>query len=100
MGWEPADAAFYLNVVALCAACGGAGEVDATDEICEGCGGEGVSLEAFNPSNRERGLSLDQIGERLESQGLPFPAFVRADLEGDRSSNAATVLHEYDLEQV
>lgn len=99
MGWEPADAAFYLNVVALCAACGGSGEVNGTDEICGGCGGEGVSVEAFNPSHRERGLSLDQIAERLEAQGLPLPPFVRADLESDRAHNAATLLHEYDLEQ-
>jgi hypothetical protein len=99
MGWEPADAGFYLNIVALCATCGGSGEVDGTDEICEGCGGEGVSREAFNPSNRERHLSLDQIAERLDAQGLPFPAFVRQDLESDRASNAATLLHEYDVER-
>ncbi len=98
MGWEPSDQAFYLNVVELCAECGGSGEVEGSDEICEACGGEGVPLDRLSPSNRLRHLSLDDIGRLLEQRGVPFPRFVRADLEQDQRTNAATVLHEYDLD--
>lgn len=98
MGWEPSDQGFYLNVVQLCAECGGSGEVDGTDEICADCGGEGIPLDRLNPSNRMRGLTLDQISEHLDEQGIPFPYFVRADLEEDQRTNAGTILHEYDLE--
>lgn len=98
MGWEPVDRAFYLNVVELCAACGGSGEQDGSDEICEVCGGEGVPRDRLNPSHHLRGLTLDQIGRQLQEQGVPFPAFVRADLETDQRTNAGTVLHEYDVQ--
>jgi hypothetical protein len=99
MGWEPSDQGFYLNVVELCADCGGSGEVDGTEEICEGCGGEGIPLGALNPSNRQRGLSLDQVAGYLQEHGIPFPYFVKADLEEDQRINAAgSVLHEYDLD--
>ena len=98
MGWEPADQGFYLNVVELCAECGGSGEQDGSDEICEACGGEGVPLDRLNPSNRLRRLSLDDIGRLLQERAIPFPGFVRADLEQDQRTNAATLLHEYDLD--
>jgi hypothetical protein len=98
MGWEPSDLGFYLNVVDLCATCGGSGEQDGSDEICEGCGGEGVAIDRMSPSSRQRGLTLDQIDTHLADQGIPFPYFVRADLEEDQRTNSATILHEYDLE--
>jgi hypothetical protein len=97
MGWEPGDAAFYLNVVELCSGCGGSGEVDGSDEICEICGGEGVPRDRLNPSNRQRGLTLDDIARLLSALGLPFPPVVRTDLEHDQRTNAGTLLHEYDL---
>ena len=65
VGWEPADQAFYLNVVDLCAACGGTGEIGGSEEVCPGCGGEGIQLAKLNPSQRQGGLSLDEIGARL-----------------------------------
>jgi hypothetical protein len=98
MGWEPADQGFYLNVVELCPGCGGSGEVDGSDEICELCGGEGVPRDRLNPSNRQRHLSLDQISQLLDDRGIPFPYFVRADLEEDQRTNANTMLHEYNLD--
>ena len=97
VGWEPADQAFYLNVVDLCAACGGTGEIAGSEEVCPGCGGEGIQLAKLNPSHRQGGLSLDEIGERLSRDGMPFPELVRSDLLSDQRTNAGTLLHEYDL---
>jgi hypothetical protein len=98
VGWEPAEQGFYVNVVALCGLCGGSGEQDGSDEICTGCGGEGVALLTHTPSERKARLSLDQVSGELDRLGLPFPAFVRTDLQDDQLSNAGTVLREYDLE--
>src|SRR5438132_1693553 len=70
VGWEPADQAFYLNVVDLCAACGGTGEISGSEEVCPGCGGEGIQLAKLNPSHRHGGLSLDEIDERLSRAGV------------------------------
>jgi DnaJ-class molecular chaperone len=87
-----------VNVVALCALCGGSGEVDGSEEICTGCSGEGVQLARHTPSERAAGLTLDQLQSQLLGQGLPFPPSVRTDLEEDQRSNApGTVLREYDL---
>jgi hypothetical protein len=97
VGWEPADQGFYVNVVALCSLCGGSGEQDGSDEICTGCGGEGVQLARHSPSERQAGLSLDQITAELSRRALPFPDVVRTDLEHDQRTNAGTVLREYDL---
>ncbi|HEX8966238.1 MAG TPA: hypothetical protein VF937_00055 [Chloroflexota bacterium] len=97
-GWEPAEQAFYVNVVDLCADCGGSGEVAGSEEICPGCGGEGIQLAKLNPSARHSGLSLDQVAAELARAGLPFPESIRADLETDQRSNAGNVLHEYDLD--
>jgi hypothetical protein len=98
VGWEPADQAFYLNVVDLCAACGGTGEIAGSEEVCPGCGGEGVQVAKLNPSHRQGGLSLDDIGSRLASAGVPFPDYVRSDLAADQRANAGVLLHEYDLQ--
>jgi hypothetical protein len=97
VGWEPSDQAFYVNVVALCALCGGSGEQDGSDEICTGCGGEGIQLAKHTPSERKAGLSLEQLRAELVRQGLPFPDFVRTDLLEDQRNNAGAVLREYDL---
>ena len=98
VGWEPNDQGFYLNIVELCEQCGGGGEVDGSDEICPGCGGEGVQVATVHPSNRRSHLSLDEVSSHLEDQAIPFPYYVRADLEEDQRTNAAIALHEYDLE--
>jgi hypothetical protein len=98
VGWDPAEQGFYVNVVALCGLCGGSGEQDGSDEICTACGGEGVRIAVHRPSERKAGLGLDEIGGDLGRQGLPFPDFVRHDLEEDQRNNAGAVLREYDLE--
>jgi hypothetical protein len=98
VGWEPAEQAFYLNVVDLCHDCGGTGEIAGSEEVCPGCGGEGIQLALLNPSHRQSGLSLDDVGERLKNAGVPFPDFIRADLQSDERSNAGALLHEYDVE--
>jgi hypothetical protein len=98
LGWDPSEQGFYVNVVALCGVCGGSGEQDGSDEICTACGGEGIALARHSPSERKGGLSLAQVSAELEHQKLPFPDFVRADLEEDRRTNASTVLREYELE--
>jgi hypothetical protein len=98
MGWEPADQAFYLNIVELCPECGGAGEQEGSEEICPLCGGEGLPLDQLSPSNRVHHLTLDQVAERLEEASIPFPYFVRADLEEDQRTNANQIFHEYDLD--
>jgi hypothetical protein len=99
VGWEPAEQAFYLNVVDLCEACGGTGEIAGSEEVCPSCGGEGVQVSRINPSQRQGGLSLDQIAERLSRVGVLFPDYVRADLQADQRTNAGTLLHEYEVEQ-
>ena len=98
-GWEPSEQAFYLNVVDLCEACGGTGEVEGSEEVCPACAGEGVQLGKLTPSARRAGLSLDELAAELTRSGLPFPTFIRNDLEQDQHTNAASLLHEYDLEQ-
>ena len=98
VGWEPAEQAFYLNVVDLCDACGGTGEIAGSEEVCPTCGGEGIELAKLNPSHRQSGLTLDEVKERLARAGVPFPDFVQADLQNDQRTNAGTLLHEYDIE--
>jgi hypothetical protein len=99
VGWEPAEQAFWVNVVALCEQCAGSGELDGSEEICPSCGGEGMQLAGLSPSQRQSGLHLDQVATLLSNQRLPFPDFVRADLEQDQHTNAGTLLLEYDLEK-
>jgi hypothetical protein len=97
-GWEPAEQGFYVNVVDLCAECQGTGEIADTEEVCPGCGGEGIQLSKLNPSARVGRLSLDDLQAEFDRQQLPFPTFIRADLEEDQRTNAGTVLREYELE--
>jgi hypothetical protein len=97
VGWEPAIQGFYVNVVALCGLCGGSGEQDGSDEICTGCNGDGIALAVHSPSERKAGLTLDQLATELGRQDLPFPAFVRTDLEEDQRTNAGAVSREYEL---
>jgi hypothetical protein len=96
-GWEPTEQGFYINVVDLCAECHGTGEIGDTEEVCPGCGGEGIQLAKMSPSSRRGGLSLDDLAAEFARQGLPLPDNVRADLEGDRQTNSGTALHEYDV---
>jgi len=96
-GWEPAEHGFYVNVVDLCPECRGTGEVDDTEEVCPGCGGEGIQLNKVSPSARRGGLSIDQLEGEFDEQNLPFPQFIRADLEEDERTNAGTLLREYEL---
>jgi hypothetical protein len=98
LGWEPSEHAFYVNIVDLCIDCEGSGEVEGTEEVCPGCGGEGVQLAKMSPSERKSGLTLKQLGEILDEQGILFPYFVKADLEDDERTNAGMILHEYDLD--
>jgi hypothetical protein len=98
VGWEPTEQGFYVNVVALCELCAGSGEVEGTEEICPGCGGEGMQLAGLSPSQRKASLTLDQVATLLSAQGLPFPDFVSTDLQQDQRTNAGPLLCEYDLE--
>ncbi|HLZ28181.1 MAG TPA: hypothetical protein VKV73_12755 [Chloroflexota bacterium] len=97
VGWEPAEQGFYVNVVALCGVCGGSGEQDGSDEICTGCNGEGIAVGVHSPSNRQAGLTLDQVGGELDRLGIPFPEFIRRDLVEDQRTNAGAVSREYEL---
>ena len=98
LGWEPADQGFYVNIVDLCEDCAGTGEVEGTEEVCPGCGGEGVQLAKMNPSARKSGLTMAEVIDVLAEKAIIFPYFVKADLEEDQRTNAGMVLHEYDLE--
>ncbi len=98
-GWEPAERGFYLNVVDLCAECGGTGEVADTEEVCPGCGGEGIQLSMLNPSSRVGGLTLGGLQAEFDQRELPFPTYIRSDLEEDERTNAATLLREYELDE-
>jgi hypothetical protein len=98
MGWEPSEQGFYLNLVDLCAECGGTGEIGATEEVCPGCAGEGIQLNAMMPSARKSRLTLEQLASELSQANIKFPDVVKADLEEDKRVNAGMVLHEYDLE--
>ena len=51
----------------------------------------------MNPSARRGGLSLEGLTDEFARQGLPFPEYIRADLEEDREANSATALQEYEL---
>jgi hypothetical protein len=97
-GWEPTEHGFYVNTVDLCAECHGSGEVLDTEEVCPACGGEGIQLANMSPSSKRAGLSLEALGQEFANEGLPLTDEMRADLESDRRSNAATLLHEYEIE--
>ncbi len=96
-GWDPGEQGFYVNVVDLCTECHGTGEIGDTEEVCPGCGGEGIQLAKMNPSARRGGLSLDSLADEFARQGLPLPEYIRADLQEDREANSATALQEYEL---
>ncbi|MBV9323689.1 MAG: zinc finger-like domain-containing protein [Chloroflexi bacterium] len=96
-GWDPGEQGFYVNVVDLCSECRGTGEVGDTEEVCPGCGGEGIQLSKMNPSARRGGLSLDDLSAEFARQELPLLDYMRADLEADREANSATALQEYEL---
>ena len=98
MGWEPADKGFYLNIVNLCAECGGTGEISGTEEVCPGCAGEGIQLATMHPSERKSGLTMEALEGELRESEVMFPYFVKADLEEDQRTDAGMILHEYDLE--
>src|SRR5207237_10604783 len=98
VGWEPNDQGFYLNIVELCEQCGGGGEVDGSDEICPGCGGEGVQIATMHPSNRKSRLTVDQVIADLEGQAVPFPYYVRDDLPEGHLTIAPIALHASDPE--
>jgi hypothetical protein len=53
--------------------------------------GEGVTGEA-NLST----TNLDEIAATLRARAMPFPEYVRSDLEEDRRVSAAELLHDYD----
>ncbi len=99
-GWEPAEAGFYVNVVDLCAQCQGSGEVADTEEVCPGCGGEGIQLAKLSPSARKSQLTLEQLAAEFQRDALPLPDYIRADLASDQRTNAATLLQEYELGHV
>jgi hypothetical protein len=96
-GWEPAEQGFYVNVVDLCSECHGTGEVAETEEVCPGCGGEGIQLDRVNPSSRRGELTLEELTEEFAGRELPLPEEIRADLIEDRRTNAGTLLREYEL---
>jgi hypothetical protein len=96
-GWDPAERGFYVNVVDLCASCGGTGEVLDTEEVCPVCGGEGIQLERVNPSARRAGLSLEELLAEFAARGLPLPENIRVDLVEDQRTNAGAVLREYEV---
>lgn len=97
-GWDTTQQGFYLNVVDLCPECQGTGEVFDTEEVCPGCGGEGIQLAMLSPSARRAGLSLDELATEFKKAELPFTDEIRADLVSDQRANAATLLHEYELD--
>jgi hypothetical protein len=96
LGWDPAARGFYGTVVDLCQHCGGWGEDLEADTFCVYCQAEGVNWAGGSESRS--GVSLDELAALLERQQLPFPEYVRADLEHDRQTNAANLLYDYDLD--
>ena len=97
-GWDTTEEGFYMNVVDLCAECHGTGEVFDTEEVCPGCGGEGIQLSRLNPSSRRGGLTLEELASEFERAELPFTDEIRADLASDQRTSAAALLHEYEME--
>ena len=93
VGWDRAGQSFFLSVVDLCPACGGAGEDPSTEEPCQACGGSG-SVPRPSAADRPAG-TLEEIDEVLGRAGIPFPDYVRADLEADQRTNAADVVYDY-----
>ena len=96
-GWEPSESGFYLNVVDLCPACHGTGEVFDTEEVCPTCGGEGIQLDLVSASARRGGMSFDALVAEFAERKLPLPEPIQADLREDQRTNAGTLLREYEL---
>jgi hypothetical protein len=96
-GWEPSEHGFYLNVVDLCPACHGTGEVDDTEEVCPTCGGEGIQLDLISPSTRRGAMTFEQLAADFSGRKLPLPESIQADLREDQRTNAGTLLREYEL---
>ena len=91
VGWDRAHQQFFLSIVTLCEECGGLGEEFGTEVPCMRCVGEGVTGEE-NLATQE----LEAIAAALGKRNMPFPDYVRSDLESDRSLNAAELIHDYD----
>ena len=96
-GWDPAESGFYVNVVDLCPECRGTGEIFDTEEVCPGCGGEGIQLDRVMPSARRGGMTLDQLVAEFAERQLPLPEAIVEDLREDQRTNAKTLLREYEL---
>jgi hypothetical protein len=91
VGWDRAHQQFFLSIVTLCTECGGLGEEFGTEVPCMKCVGEGVTDET-NVGSKD----LDDIARALTERGMPFADYMRSDLEHDRATDAAELVHDYD----
>jgi hypothetical protein len=91
VGWDRAHQQYFLSVVTLCEECGGLGEEFGTEVPCMRCVGEGVTDEQ-NLATQD----LDQLASTLAARAMPFPAYVRTDLEQDKAADAGELIHDYD----
>jgi hypothetical protein len=96
VGWDRPLQSFFLNVVDLCRRCGGTGEESDSGDPCAACEGEGIEMGLATSSSRNPAMTLDEITAELSGLKIPFPEYVRADLELDQRTDAANVVHDYD----
>ena len=68
-----------------------------TEEVCPGCGGEGIQLSKISPSARRSGMTLNDLVAEFGRQSLPMPEAIVAELREDERTNAGTLLREYEL---
>ena len=96
VGWDRTLQCFFLTIVDLCNRCDGTGEEPDSDNFCAACEGDGIAPGFDTSSRRNPPMTLDEIGAELARLDIPFPDYVRADLELDRRPDAGDVVHEYD----
>jgi hypothetical protein len=98
VGWDRSLQSFFLTIASLCPHCQGSGEEPDSDYFCGVCGGEGVQQGAISPIQRAPAMTLDEMATELAQLAVPFPDYVRADLEQDQRTNVGELVYEYDLE--
>lgn len=97
VGWDRQLETYFLSFAELCKACEGTGEELNSDYFCAVCHAEGVEP-GTDPSRRHLAATPDELAGELSRLGIPFPEYVRADLEQDRLANAGEIVHDYDTD--
>ncbi|MFN8522198.1 MAG: hypothetical protein U0821_03740 [Chloroflexota bacterium] len=96
LGWDRDLGRYFVTLAELCDHCEGTGEEPGSDYFCSACHAEGVKHSVSAPASTAA-ASIQEIAEFLAGAGIPFPGYVRADLEADRAAPEHGVVHAYNL---